>query len=79
MIVRRVYAYRSLMTGRHFQVHATATYLAHSGRVLSFLLLHHCLLNLSFNLQHFLDECIHLIEMHGVILFQDAKTLHVAL
>ena len=79
MIVWRMYAYRSLVTGWHFKVHAAATYLAHSGRVLSLLLLHHRLLNLSFNLEHFLDERIDLVEVHGIILFQDAKALHVAL
>ena len=72
-------AYRSLVTGRHFKVHAAATYLAHSGRVLPLLLLHHRLLNLCFNLEHFLDESIDLVEVHGIILFQDAKALHVAL
>ena len=69
MIVWRMNAYRSLVTGWHFKVHAAATYLAHSGRVLPLLLLHHRLLNLCFNLEHFLDESIDLVEVHGIILF----------
>ena len=67
------------MTGRHLKVHPAATYLAHSRRVLSLLLLQHRLLNLSFNLEHFLNQRIDLVEVHCIILFQDSKTLHVAL
>ena len=53
----------------------TVANLAHSCRVLSLLLISHCLLKVHLQFEHNMQQCVNLFVMHGIVFLDDAKTL----